>query len=308
MKKKNTATVCFLAFLLMLMALTTSVQAPDGSHFKWVDPAYMGPDMFYGPSYPYKTIVGYLEETDWTFTTSWTNHDSDPLNVSAIRIYFDWGKNYTHSFSTPLQIMPSNTEIFQVSNTTPSTEEAPELWTHEYIVYIDRVNSTSPPYENLSPIGVYGGNDFAVLSADHLECLKIFTKFGIFTSSMGGGWPSMMTGLPNITETQVLFTKLYLKLMQGMQYYQMGLFGTAKGHLQDADAFMTEALTVWNVTGTAMEDADMARKNAEANYYNGLANSTLVNAYGWLLFGLGWVFIGIGIIIYGAKKPKAAQS
>lgn len=308
MKKKITAIVCFLMLSLILMALTTSVKAPNGSHFRWVNPAYMGPDMFYDTSYPYNTIVGYLEKTNWTFTASWTNFDSDPLNVSAIRIYFDWGKNYTHSFSTPLQIMPGNTKIFQISNMTPSTEEAPELWTHEYIVYIDSVNSTSPPYENLSPIGIYGDNDFAVLSADHLECLKIFTKFGMFASSMGGGWPPVMTEMPNITETQVLFTKLYMKLMQGMQYYQMGLFGTAKSHLQDADAFMAEALTAWNTTGTAIEDADMGRKNAEANYYNGLANSTLVNAYGWLLFGLGWVFIGIGIIIYGARKPKATQS
>lgn len=51
----------------------------------------------------------------------------------------------------------------------------------------------------------------------------------------------------------------------------------------------------------------MGQKNAEANYYNALVDFTLVNAYGWLLFGLGWVFIGIGII-YGARKPKAAQS
>lgn len=145
--EKIAATVCFLMFSLMLMALTTSVKAPNGSHFRWVNPAYMEPDMFYD------TIVGYLEET-WTFTTSWTNFGSIPLNVSAIRIYFDWGKNYTHNFSTPLQIMPGNTEIFQISNMTPSTEEAPELWTHEYIVYIDSVNSTSPPYENLSPIEI----------------------------------------------------------------------------------------------------------------------------------------------------------
>jgi hypothetical protein len=118
----------------------------------------------------------------------------------------------------------------------------------------------------------------------------------------------VMTEMPNIIETQVLFSKLYMKLMQGMQYYQMGLFDTAKSHIQDADSFMTEALTAWNTTGTAMEDTDMGRKNAEANYYNGLANSSLVNAYGWLLFGLGCVFIAIGIIIYGARKPKAAQS
>ena len=307
--RKKLAAVCFLTFSLMLMALTSSVKAANGSPFSWVDPAYMGPDMFYDPSHPYDTIVGYLQETDWTFTMSWMNpYYSDPLNVSAVRIYFDWGKNYTHSFSTPLQIMPGDTEIFQISNMTPSTEEAPELWTHHYTVYIDRVNSTSPPYKNLSPIGVYGNDDFAVLSADHIECLRIFTKFGIFASPMSGGWPPIMTEMPNITETQVLFTKVFMKLMQGMQYYQMGLFDSAKSYIQDADAFLTEALTAWNTTGTAMEDASIERKNAEANYYNALANSSLVNAYGWLLFGLGWVFIGIGIIIYGARKPKTAQS
>lgn len=308
MKRNNAVRVYFLMFSLMLMALTTSVKAPNGSHFRWVNPAYMGPDMFYDTSYPYDTIVGYLEETRWNFTTSWINHNPSPINVSAIRIYFDWGKNYTYSFSTPLQIMPGNTQTFQISNMTPSIGEAPELWTHQYTVYIDHVNSTSPPYENLFPIWVYGNDDFAVLSADHLECLKIFTKFGIFATSMSGGWPPVMTDLPNITETQVLFTKLFMKLQQSMQYYQMGLFDTTKTHLQEADTFMTEALNSWNETGTAMEDANMGQKNAEANYHNALANSSLVNAYGWLLFGLGWVFIGIGIIIYGARKPKTAQS
>jgi hypothetical protein len=38
MTKKITATVCFLMFSLMLMALTTSVKAPNGSYFRWVNP------------------------------------------------------------------------------------------------------------------------------------------------------------------------------------------------------------------------------------------------------------------------------
>jgi len=302
--KRIAAFFSVLMILSVLMTLVVSVKAPNGTLFKWTSPAYVGPDMFYDPSYPYDSVTGYLENTEWNFTMNWTNAFSYFVNVSAIRIYFDWGKNYTHRFAEPVQIMPGDPEIFQVSNMTPTGTEAPEMWTHSYHVYIDEVNDTSPPYEDLSPLSVYWGDDFAVLSTDHLECLRILMKFGAFTSEALGGAFRILTDMPNVAETQVLLTRMLTKLQQGVQYYQMGSFGPAKSYLQDMDAFFTNALDAWNSTGKAMEEAGIGLSNAETNHYNALANSASVNAYGWLFFGLGWVFIGIGIIIYGARKAK----
>lgn len=64
----------------------------------------------------------------------------------------------------------------------------------------------------------------------------------------------------NHAHALVSFTKLYMKLMQGMQYYQMGLFNTAKRSLQDADMFLTETLNACNATGTAMENLTWDKK------------------------------------------------
>jgi len=296
MRRKNATMICLMTCLLILTALTASIRASNGSHFKWVNPAYAGPDMFYSPIYPFVSIVGYLEGTRWNFSMSIKNDYPGPFNISAVRVEFEWGRNYTHRFSSPHRVLPGHTKIFHVSNMTPFIEDVPELWTYHYDVYIDRINDTS--------IEIYENDDFAILSEDHLECLRIFAKLGIFSFPTDGELPPFITDLPNVTETQVLLVRVSMRILQGMQHYQMGLFGQAESYLQDADVSLVEALSVWNMTGTAMEEAIIGRREAEGNYYNALADSSLVNAYGWLFFGLGWILIGLGVIIYGARKPK----
>ena len=116
-----------------------------------------------------------------------------------------------------------------------------------------------------------------------------------------------MTTFPfnlNFTEAQVLFTQGMFELYQGYQIYLAGMFGTARTHLQNGDALFTQAITSWNQTGSALDDANVNFQNSQGNYFNALADSSRANGYGWLLFGLGWVFIGIGVIAYGARRPK----
>jgi len=95
------------------------------------------------------------------------------------------GQNYTQ-FQHTTTNYAGNTEIFQVSNMNHPRRSPRTMDTPLHGLYIDRVNSISPSYENLLPTDVHENDDFAVLSVDHLECLKIFAKFGMFTSSMGG--------------------------------------------------------------------------------------------------------------------------
>jgi len=305
MKEKIAVILCFVILSLPALALIAPAEAvippPPTYHFEWVNPTYEGVDPYFG-----FYIVGYLENKNWNFTLSYRNTDLNPLNVSAIRVYFNWGKNYTHSFATPLQIMPSATQIFNVYNMTPATTEVSELWTHYYYVYIDRVNSTAPPYEQLDPILVTLGTNFTVLSADHLACLEVFTKLGI--SSVDGG--SMLPWLPstNITRVQVLIAQLRMELNQGLQSYWAGKFSNAKTYLQNTQDLYDELLNTLDDKGTAMEDATLTYKEAQTNYYNALGDSSKINACGWLLFGLGWMFIGLGLIIYAARKPKVVSS
>jgi hypothetical protein len=150
----------------------------------------------------------------------------------------------------------------------------------------------------------WSGSHFAVLSTDHLTDLEIWFKYSMF---LGGS----MTSFPfflNFTQAQVLFTQGMFELSQGYEMYLAGMFGTARTHLQNGDALFNEAITSWNETGSALDNANVNFQNAQGNYFNALADSSRANGYGWLLFGLGWVFIGIGVIAYGARRPKTVQA
>ncbi len=299
MKGKITAILCLMMLSPILLALTHPVNAPNGNHYAWVDPDYVGYDPYYDAE-----ITGYLEETNWDLTLSWTNWGGDPINISAIRLWFDWGKNYTYSFASPMQIMPGITQIFNIYNMTPPVEEAPERWgPHYYDIWIDHVNDTTQPYGELSPIYFSWGFDFVALSQDHLDCLNYMLKEELVE----------LFFFSNITEVQVLAGKAWYEFELGGAIYEGGDFSEASAHLEAADQYVDDALDAWNEKGSAMEDANLANANAQANYYNGqgvyynaLGEASKTNAYGWLLFGLGWVFIGLGILVYGARRSKAA--
>lgn len=304
MKGKIAAILCLLILPLISLALIAPAKAADGSPYGWVEPAYVGQDVYYDTN-----IVGYLTGTNWNFTFSWTNHYGYRINVTALRMYFSWGKNYSSTYATPLALADGVTQIFNLVNMTPTVAEAPEqigpFW---YTVYIHHANNTVAPYNDMS-FSVVSGSNFAVLSADHLACLNLWAKYNMFF--MYG--PSMM--LPqgmfpfggNITEVQVLFTRAMFELEQGSLIFEAGVFGAAKTHLQTGDTYFSDALTAWNDRGTAIEDADLAYKEAQTTYYTALGDANKMNAYGWILFGLGWMFIGLGIIIYAFRKPKVVQ-
>jgi hypothetical protein len=302
MKRKIALLLCLLSISLATAALVTTVDAQPSTHFAWIEPSYSGYDQYYRD-----TIVGYLTGVTWNFSLSWTNYYGYPINVSAIRVYFDWGKNYTHTFSPPIQMMPDTVQVFNVGETTPAVAEAPELWTHDYWVYIHHVNSTTGPTSEPWTIPpVASGDNFAVLSEDHFECLNLYTKYSMMFSALSA---MQVSDFPtDITSAQINFTMAQMEFEVGSEVFSAGMFGSARTHLQRGDTYFNAAMNSWATKGTAIEDAALANTKSETNYNNALANSTLVNAYGWLLFGLGWTFIGLGVIIYGMKKPKAAAS
>ena len=303
MKGKIAAILCLLILPLIPLAVIAPAKAADGA--RWVEPAYVGLDVYYDTN-----IVGYLTGTNWNFTFSWTNGGSNPINVTALRMYFTWGKNYSSTYTTPLVVAAGATQIFNLMNMTPTLAEAREqIGPFSYTVYVHHANNTVAPYNDMV-IERASGDNFAVLSADHLACLNLWAKYAMFF----GDGPLMM--LPqggtfpfgaNITEAQVLFTKAMFELEQGYLIFQAGVFGAAKTHLQTGDTYFSDALTAWNDRGTAIEDADLAYKEAQTTYYTALGDANKMNAYGWILFGLGWMFIGLGIIIYAFRKPKVVQ-
>lgn len=289
---------------MVTLALIPHANAQSLQHISWVEPAFKGYDAYYG-----STITGYLEGTNWTITMSWINAEYPPhqLNVSAIRIYFDWGKNYTHTFSSPVAVKSGNVQTISISDVTPSVSEASELWRHSYSIYIHHVNATAGPLKEMGSEYMTGGSDFAVLSTDHLACLNIWMKYATFMP-FDSGAQAVTPTIPNITAVQLNMTKASQEFQIGGSIFEAGVFSTAKSHLQLGESYYNSALASWLDKGTAIEDADLAQTKSETNYNNALSSSAMINACGWLFFGLGWTFIGLGIIIYGLRKPKATAS
>jgi hypothetical protein len=311
MKGKLNTMICFLMLSLVTFALVAHTKAapPTLNTFAWVEPDYKGTDVSISGD---PEVVGYRENTNWTFTMSWTNNAYlYQINISAIRVYFSWGKNYTHSFSTPVTVEPYQTRSFTITDVTPNVTDTSELWYHSYYVYIHHVNSTTAPMEEAatSPLNVHYGSYFMVLSSDHLTCLELWSRLSNFLRD----GPMVMAGqtiiAPDyIAKVEVLMAKAQMEYAIGTDILNAGVYGEAKTHLLTAEDLYNQALTTWDERGTAMEDADMNFTKSETAYNYALANAANVNAYGWLLFGLGWTFIGLGVIIYGLRRPKTAQS
>ena len=313
MKGKLTATICLLMLSLVTFAFVAQTKAapPTLSTFAWVEPDYKGTDTSLSGD---PEVIGYRENTNWTFTMSWTNDAYvHQINISAIRIYFSWGKNYTHSFATPVTVETYQTQSFTITDVTPNVTDASELWRHSYAVYIHHVNSTTAPMGEAgsSPLYVHYGSNFVILSSDHLTCLELWSRLNYalnYGPMVTAGASLSLVSSDYIAKVEVLMAKAEMEYGIGTGILNAGVYGQAKTHLQTAENLYNEALTTWDERGTAMEDADMNFTKSETAYNYALANAANVNAYGWLLFGLGWTFIGLGVIIYGLRRPKVAQS
>ncbi|MEM2440131.1 MAG: hypothetical protein QW493_02820 [Candidatus Bathyarchaeia archaeon] len=312
MKKKS----LFFAMLLLTVPLILNGRAAASiQRFAWIN-ATMGEDPYYG-----RNVIAYKTGTTWNISISVYNdyltpppppRINLPVNITAIKVYFDWGGWYNFTFKTPVRMDPLEVKVFNVGNVTPPLSDVPETWVYSYIVYIEYSTEVDP-----SPRmdWTWSGSNFAVMSEAHFDSFRLYNKL-----------KNIMTGiqyfpsLTNSTEAQVLLVKASIEYYLGRQYYINGVFEEARTHLQNADAYFNQALAAWNTRGTELEDSTLEYYNALAEYYNSLANATeqnakaelvqanaaLNNSYGWIFFGIGWTLIGVGVIVYGARKPKTA--
>jgi len=306
MKRKALLAISIILLLTPLLNArnaTASIQ-----RFAWIN-ATLGEDAYYG-----RTVIAYKAATTWNISISVYNDYFYltppppqrvylPVNITAIKVYFDWGAWYNHTFKTPVHMKPQEVMVFNIGNLTPTISAVPETWVYSYTVHVEYVAETDPSPKNWT----WSGSNFAIMSEAHFNSFLLYNKLkGIMT-----GITVLPPSLINLTEAQVLLVRAYLEYTLGLQYYRNGAFEDARVHLQSADVYFADALNAWSERGTAFEDAMLeyynalasaAEKNADAELIQ--ANAALNNAYGWIFFGIGWILIGVGIIVYGARKPK----
>jgi hypothetical protein len=288
MKEKHML-LCLMTIALVAIAAIAPASAQITAK-TWLNPAFLGVDDSTGAS----NMVGYVEGTNWNLSLLWSNTNSYQVNVSAIRVLFEWDKNYTWRYSTPIAVKAHTTQTFNVYNTTPSVKEVPEYIAYDYIVYIDNVNSTTAPFKETSITAGFEPPSFEVLSADHLACLNIIAKY-----SASGGIPSIFTS-SDITRVDFLLKQADQEYEQGHTLFMNRAYGSAKPHLESADSLYTQALNAWNIIGSN-------RENVTTNNEIAMGSAALNISYAWMFFGIGWILIGIGVIVYGARRSMGQQ-
>jgi len=316
------------AFGLILAALlSTSAISPAQAHIEdwvWLPPYLIRgyDDMFY-----HEYIVGYEAGSTATLNVLVENDrlPSIIMNVSAVKIGFDWYINYTSgepSEVVPIQLAYGETHTFRISFTVPNTSVASNMWAHTYKVYVEWVNATG------GLIGSWVRNwdekpgspdyKFVVYSADQSDTVESYYEY----QSLYSSYPPYYFDNVN---AQLLATQAGTQATMGLLLYTRGDFAGAETKVQTALDLYDQALTIEGDWGTTYQYAELnvtkmqaeallleasasqtqaqaALKEADAALI--IANVTVMQSYAWLLFGVAAMLFGVAAVVYAIKKPK----
>jgi FlaG/FlaF family flagellin (archaellin) len=280
------STICLLA-----ASVAPAANASIGS-FTWIGPVAKNTyDSFYGT-----TVTGYEEGTAATFVVNVNNNypGGDPINLSAVKLSFDWGQNYTStetSLTSPYVLDYGESHVFTITFTVPNASIVNNFVTHGYTIYAEHVNSTTGPKRIVSWWDEsYTG--FAVLSQDQADAKLALKDLDAY--------PPMT--LPFFTaRARELLTESSIAESRGNTEYAAGNFATAKTNYQNALNLLQNAYS---------NETD--RWGSIENTLQGLlsgAQSMLVNqGWAWLLFGIAFLLMGIGAIVYLVRKSGTPKT
>ncbi len=292
---------------------------------RWTGAAFSGDDGFLGSvtaAYRNGSTASLFVVVNNAPDTS-PNFCSCPLNVSAVKVFMDWGKNYSStspvpSVSTPVQIMPSQTMGFTITFTVPDITVASNLFVHNYEIIVEQVRSPHfgpPPAPILlceSPFGMtecrFPG--FAVLSPDQAAAHDLIKRLDPILS---GG--SSVLGAFTSPQAKVLAFNLFLNFTRGDDLYKRGDFSGARSALQSASSLLSQAIsaessfeTAKNQSTSAMNNSTVTVNKSTADLNNARMGSENIRAWGFLLAGLGVVVAGAAGVIYAIKRPTHSMS
>jgi len=295
----------FVVAVLFLLALTSismvaHVQADSIQEWSWRGYITFGTEPFY-----HERVVAYEEKSTAILDVSVKNDysPSKPVNVSAVKVGFDWNENYTStqaSMDSPVVMQHSEIRVFTVSFTLPNTTVASNLYLHGYTVYVEHVNSTTGAKRI---VGTWVGHSydedyyFAVYSHDQAAARR--------ASQIISGFATMPKF--NTTKAKLLWGRADNETNTAESLYNRGDFAGASERYEAALSLMRQAFQYeesrdvnFDAAELALLDAQVKQIEAWANYANGLSNL-------WTLLGVAAVLIAIGYIVKAlAALRKAA--
>ncbi len=320
--------ILLLSSLVFAALASTFVIAPCEatiSTTRWLEPNFSGTDNFYGGP----AVTAYSEGSAVTLAVVVTNSPYSWINVSWVRVWFDWGLTYNSTeatgVSTPIEINSTRSMFaFNIVFTAPSTTQVSNLIKHSYTITVSFSHSGGDETFTLS------GSDFAIYSTAQAEAQALNQQVDAYPTT----WAF------SSTEAEVLWEKARNEAGLGDTYYSVGAFPSARTAYQEALDLFQQAFDAEKAYQTA---TDTAYSTGMSNYYSALADNAdvqaaastkqadaammqaeaaqteadaavrqadaaLTNAYGWMAFGIGWILIGVGVIVYGLRRPIKAPA
>jgi hypothetical protein len=261
------------------------------TNFNWINTlARSGFDDFYG------TIsVAYEENTTGVFVVNVYNDHTpaEQINVSAVKVGFDWGQNYTSTecnTTNPFVIPASQSHLFTVTFTVPSVLVASNFVTHSYTTYVEQVNSTSGGQQMVQPVWTQDGSSFAVFSSDQADAYNSKKQLDAYPTT------DTISGFPIVTaQARELIVQAGVAKTLAANYYRQGDFDNAKKYYGNALNYIQEAFSNETEQWSSIE-------NSLTDLIKGGSSLLMFQGYAWLLFGIGFLLIGVGVLIYLARK------
>ncbi len=277
-----------LSSLILISAVRMPTAQASINNYNWIGAAVRNSyDTFYGA-----TVTAYEEETSANLVVSVYNEYSGvPINVSAVKVSFDWGANYTSSecsSDSPFVVSSLQSHVFAINFTVPSASFASNLVVHGYTIYVEHVNSTSGD-KRIVGTWTQSGSGFAVFSSDQKNAYQYRKEVDAYPSTPSGGIPFLTA------EARELILRSSVAKSVASDSYLRGDFSTASKYYKDSLDFVQQAYSNETEKWSTFE-------NALADILKGSGSLLTFQGYAWLLFGIGFLLVSIGVLVYLSRK------
>jgi len=260
--------------------LSTSIAPPARasiSNFQWLGKKVYYDPIWYPLLYAYNIVV-FPEGTEAKLLVNvYNDWGGYQLNVSAVKVLFDWNINYTcaeTSVDNPVLMDAGSYRTFTVSFTVPDVSTATNLplqnwpYRHTYTIFVEGVNSTSGPKQVMLHYDT-SYYDFIVYSTTQNEAMNLYAKLY---------YPMYYYHYFDSDEAQLLYNNATEEYNSGVMAYQTYDFDTAKNHFANALSLYYQALATetsyesyWESIDQQQAQASLAQSQAQAQYYLGEA-------------------------------------
>jgi len=291
---KTTITMCIvLCAVVLVAALNTPVGRASINNYNWISTVVRNQyDPFYGSS-----VTAYEENTSAFLVASVSNdYFVGQLNVSAVKVGFDWGVNYTSSecsLDNPFGIASSQSHVFAINFTVPSALFASNLLTHGYTIYVESVNSTTGP-KKIVTSWTTNGNGFAVFSTDQAAANDYEQQVNAYPTSNLNGIPFLTANARQLLQESNVAKTL------ASDSYMRGDFSKAAAYYKNSLDSIQQAWSNETSKWSTFEDAI-------ASILQGGGNLLTMQGYAWLIFAVGFLIMSIGVLIFLARRRTLPQ-